>query len=399
MADHPALPNLAERIAEEVRPPAFDTLVRRAHDRRRHQLVAGAGVAALLVLGILAGTSLVGHDTSTPPVAPSPKPSPATPSPDNDAKAAAVIRDGDLDSYATGTDGSVLTTWQVCGNDGNCEHAWQLRAEGHAWKSLVAADLPAAYRAGGVFVVSSYERLGFVLGRDGHTTPLRRAPRLDPKPQDALVTWSKGLLLVDPACGCAAPMPHPSGDRLLASDGRSTRIGADGTLFLVGSRPPRGDPSGTSVAWLRNGRWTTAVLSASRAEGPVPGFLAVAGDHVAAISTYDGATIAPLGTLGISTDAGRTWTRLHKGDVPFDDVDSIAATSTGTLFVLTADGQHLYRSAGSDWTRFERVAISGPLAYLQDAGTDVTALAGGYQAQGLVGFDEAGREHDLGPLR
>ena len=89
---------------------------------------------------------------------------------------------------------------------------------------------------------------------------------------------------------------------------------------------------------------------------------------------------------------------VHKGDVPFATVDSVAATSTGTLYVATPEGA-LYRSAGQDWTTFVRVDVAGPVGQIQPAGREVAGLTGDYPDLHLLLFDGSGRHRDLGGLR
>jgi photosystem II stability/assembly factor-like uncharacterized protein len=166
----------------------------------------------------------------------------------------------------------------------------------------------------------------------------------------------------------------------------------------VAAQPPLENPAGTWVMLLHGTTWSRVPLSDRREDGVLPAFVVTSGDHIAAMSTFDGATVAPVGTLGVSADGGSTWTRVHKRDVPFATVDSAAATSTGVLYVATPKGA-LYRSAGDDWTRFTRVPYRGALSRVQAAGEDVAALTGSYPDLRLVLFDASGHPRDRGPLR
>jgi hypothetical protein len=352
--------------------------------------------AVLVVVGAVAATKVATNDgDATPaerrPTTPTPTPS-ATPtaavSPD------AIISSGDFVSYAIGRDGTVLTTWRTCDDDtGRCRSAWQLRTADGVRRGL-AAPMATGVRAGDVFVLSDFERYARVLRPDGTLRPITRVAQLVPRPGDTFFNKVHGLQLVDADRAQMARLPDAPGTVRVDV----ATIAADGTVVGIAAQPPIENPPGTWVMMLHGATWSRVPLSDRRADGPLPGFVVTSGDHLAAMSTYDGATVAPVGTFGVSSDSGRSWTRLHKGDVPFATVDSVAATSTGTLYVATPEGA-LYRSAGQDWTTFVRVDVAGRVGQIQPAGREVAGLTGDYPDLHLLLFDGSGRHRDLGGLR
>jgi hypothetical protein len=251
-----------------------------------------------------------------------------------------------------------------------------------------------AVRAGDLFVLSDFERYARVVHPDGSLTPITTVARLVPRPGDTFFAKVHGLRLVDADRGRMTRLPDAPG-----TDGVDVAtVAADGSVVGMAARPPLENPTGTWVVMLHGTTWSRVSLSERPEDGPLPGYVVTSGGHIAAMSTYDGATVAPVGTLGISADRGRTWTRLHRHDVPFTTVDSIAATSTGVLYVATPEGA-LYRSAGHDWTTFVRVHLPGRIGQIQSAGHEVAGLTGDYPDLHLLLLDDSGHHRDLGPLR
>jgi hypothetical protein len=301
-----------------------------------------------------------------------------------------IIRTGTLNSYAGLADGSTLTIWEHCrANKTHCRSAWLLRHGSSMHSGLIKGRDPAAYAAGDRFVVSSWARLGFVVSTDGSTRPLSRGS-FDFTP-DAFVQGRSGVLAVDTGTGRAAPLPHPSNVDGVAE----ATLAGDGSVLAL---PLLAGPGKVSLARLDNDHWSTTPVPS----GDLPGILAVSGGHAAALISSDGATVLPVETLAVSTDDGKHWTMLGKADVPFKEVDSMAAVGD-VLFVATPTGL-LYRSTGSDWTHFTRVdtpTVTG----LVPAGTRVlgqlTDIGGtsGFQqtpTDQLVSYDSQGK-HQLLP--
>ncbi|MGH3510065.1 MAG: hypothetical protein ACRDPI_07535, partial [Nocardioidaceae bacterium] len=185
-------------------------------------------------------------------------------------------------------------------------------------------------------------------------------------------TYGKGgQMVIDPKSREQWPLPFSPGDTIHENG----IVSSDGTVWVL--QGGGSSPGTTKVLWKRGGfnawyggAWSKRTLST--AINAVPGALAASGGHVAALSSFDGATDLPVGTLAVSTDAGRTWDDLHKSDLPFNAVDSMAATSGGVLFVADPVGA-LWRSADSTWTSFERVTGVPKVYGLEPAGAGVIA--------------------------
>jgi hypothetical protein len=362
----------------------------RERPRRHRGRRTAIGVAALV--GILTTTAAcadtadessqpAGSARATPSHRPSGSAAPSpTPSPPPDADT--IIRTGHLYSYAPGVAGSVLTVWQTCTDDEVrvCHSAWQVQAAGGTHRGLVAGDSPGAYTAGDAFVVKAWNSRGAVVATDGTVTPLVEGAPRPVTSGDALLSGRKGLLVVDPRTARTWPLPRENGvdrwDRgTVAEDGTAWASAAVGGQVWLG--------------WNRGGSWRHHVMLADQPRS-LPGYVAVAGDHVASISGYDGATILPVADLAVTTDGGATWRDLHQRDLPFTYVDAMAATSGGTLYVVTAGAEHLFRSTGTTWTRFTEVPNPHRLDVLVPAGDRVLAQGGTYDNPELFALDDSG---------
>ena len=373
----PEFPDVVDRTARSVVLPPFGALVDRARRRTRRRRAAATALIVVLVAGTAIGLAALNRRSSSPePVHPGP--------------VETIIRTGTLSSYAGLADGSTLTIWKRCRSDNtHCRSAWLLRHGSSTHSGLIKGRDPAAYAAGDRFVVNSWARLGSVVATDGSTRALTRGS-FDFTP-DAFVQGGSGALAVDTHTGRTAPLPRPPNADGVAEAKRA----ADGAVLAL---PLLAGPGRVSLARLDKGQWSTTPVPA----GDLPGILAVSGDHAAALASSDGATVLPVETLAVSTDNGKHWTMLGKADVPFQFVESMAAAG-GSLFVTTPEGL-LYRSAGSDWTRFSRVhtpTVTG----LVSAGnrvlgrlTDIGGTSGFQQTptDQLVSYDSQGK-HQLLP--
>ncbi|WP_310964494.1 beta propeller repeat protein [Nocardioides terrisoli] len=371
----PDFPDLVTPATRATKPPPFESLVARARVRRRTRVATTLTLVVVAVVAIAAGSALAGRHATTRPI------TPPTPSPD--ARTAAIVRTGSLVSYAAAPDGSVLTVWQRCARgDAHCAAAWRLTTRAGSWSGLAHGSEPFAYAAGNAFVVTSWDRLGDVVDNDGTARPLRHVRSLVPARGDVTVRSAKGLLLLDPRTAAVAELPLPPGADALAE----ATVDVDGTVYAL---PAFAGPGKVWVARFRDRHWTHVVLSHGGARGTMPGYVVASGSHAAALSSFDGATILPVGVLGVTADGGDTWTMLTKSALPFGAVDSMAATSGGTLYLTTPDGE-VYRSAEPNWTRFERVAAPRRTGELQGVGDQVVARIGTAKHPRLIVFDDSG---------
>ena len=371
----PEFPDLARRAADGVAPPAFDDLVTRArHRTARRRAVAGAVAAVVIVAGV--GTAVaLGHGSKH--ASPTGDPT-TTPSPRADADT--VLREGVLTGVA-GHGGDRLVVRSLCDKHGaHCASAWKLTTPTGSFTGSARGTNPGAYAAGDDFLVGAWNKLGIVVHPDGTDIALHKVGWLRSAPNGFI--WGRnGLLAVDTTTGAAGSLP-PIGD---VADIAQAAVTADGTVIAM---PQTSGPARVRIATYRNGAWTTQQVS----DGNLPGYVVTGGNHVAALASTDGATISPVSTLAVSTD-GRDWTMLHRGDVPFDAVEAMAATDTGTLYVGTPQG--LFRTTDDSWTHFTRAsAKSVPL--VGSIGDRVVVKTG---ADTYAGLDADGHSTDLGDLR
>jgi len=97
------------------------------------------------------------------------------------------------------------------------------------------------------------------------------------------------------------------------------------------------------------------------------GLVVSSGDKVAAFSSMDGATIWPVHSWAVSDDGGTTFHVYSPDTVPFDEVASMASTSTGILLVANSSGQVW---SSTDWVHFTKLELGAspvpPKAQLAD---------------------------------
>jgi hypothetical protein len=239
-------------------------------------------------------------------------------------------------------------------------------------------------------------------GPDGRSRPVADAAGGDVTAGDVLArTRAKGLAVVDPRSATTWDLPGPSG----AKSWEVGAVGSDGTTWLMPMAGGGTPPGVVALHWLRDARWHQHVLwDQRRSTGgtAMPGVLAVSGHHVAAVSSFDGATLTPVGKVAVSADNGETWTDLTRDQVPFETVDSMAATSGGTLYVVGVTrglGQwRVFRSTDATWTHFESVPAPPATSGLQPAGPVVLAVSGSGKDVRLLAFDDHGMRPEV-PIR
>lgn len=397
MPEHLQLPfpDVAGPAARATQPPPFDEIVARARRRRRRTVLGAAGVVAVAVIAVAAGATLTtGDDGSAPqPVGPSPSattsPSP-TPAPRRDADPAEVVRDGRLVSMAVSAKGSLLTVWQRCENQGaRCRTAWQLQGGAGITRALVRGNFASAEAAGDSIVVTSWDHLGVVVDEDGRSRPLQAIATGTVTPGDALIRLGKSLAVIDPVAAASWPLPVPDG----VEGWVHGTIAPDGTVWALPFRAA--PPIDVRVSWLEPGTtaWRNHVISTSFRDGPGPGPLAVANDHAATMSLHDGVDVASYGRFAITTDAGASWSDLRSSDLPFDNVDAMAATSGGTLYVASTDAtgvDRVFRSTDATWRHFAEVPGARGAYELVAAGARVVAARGPQTGPEVLTLDDAG---------
>jgi hypothetical protein len=358
----------------------------------RRQVLGGvaASAAAIAVLAVVA-TAALGDRDAEHPTRSSPASTPASsgstasstgpdPAPDADT----VVRTGDLVSYAA-AGRRVMTAWRLCtGPDrSSCASAWQLQSPAGTVRGLVSGDGPSVVRAGDSFVVKPWNNRGVVVDGTGRVRPLVPGKAGSVSAPDALAFGRNGLLAIDAGAATSSPLPLADGvDQWIQG------VVGDATVWALSLRDGR-----PTVSWRTTGggSWQHHVTPVEETHGALPGYLAVSGDHVATVTGYDGATILPVADVAVTADGGRTWPDLHKDDLPFDTVDAMAATTGGTLYVVTAGGRHLFRSTDGSWTRFTEVPNPHRIDALQPAGRRVLGQGGSSTAPELVALDDAGR--------
>ncbi|HEU4566928.1 MAG TPA: hypothetical protein VFR99_02775 [Marmoricola sp.] len=415
MAD-PDLTSLARAWADRTREPDFDALVGRAHDRRRRRVLALVAAAAAVL--VVAGLSAVLLQRG-PSAAPLPTDRRSHQPADRES-AVWIVAHGRLVSYAAGLGGwtsnggppdapdRVLAVWQHCrADDTGCRSAWRLTdwhgqqiATGRARSSADGGSGVNAVAWGDVFVLRSWNRPGIVVSPDGTSAPLRDVDSGTVRPGDLLLRAGRGFAVADPRTATAWPLQAPG-----AVGVATATIAADGTPWVMPA-PGRDRASGkVTVRWSRQGTWHEHLLSRGTRDtgGPaMPGLLTTAGHHVVAMSSFDGATVLPVGTFAVSADDGRHWTDLTREQLPFDFVDSMAATSGGTLYVVgDPDGRgrwRLFRSTDASWTHFEQVPGARDVDQLTPGGPVVLGRTGSLEEPGLVAYDDHGNRTDV-PIR
>ncbi|MGY2873895.1 hypothetical protein ACVW00_001085 [Marmoricola sp. URHA0025 HA25] len=379
-------PDLATPVARATEPPPFEEVLGRAR-RRRRRTVLGTAAGTAAVVAAVAGGALFGNgETGSAPQPAKPSPSAGRTAAPAAADAARIVGTGGLLSYAGGADGSLLTVWRACSAAGetDCDSAWQLQVGGHVTQGLVKEDNPSVQAGTGGFVIGSWHRLGIVVDEQGQVRQIQRVGSGTVAPGDVFVQVRQALL-VDPRTATAWQLATTPdlGNWVQAS------VAGDGSIWAMRERG-----HDLPMVWSKTlspaSPWKQHLMTSTDTHDSLPGYLATSGDHVAALSGFDGATVLPVADLAVTADGGATWTDLHQSDLPFRYVDSMAATSGGTLYVVTPAGEHLYRSTDASWTRFTEVPNPTRADTLVAAGDRVLARGGTFEDPVLVALDSAG---------
>jgi hypothetical protein len=376
---------------DTVREP-YDASHRRLLGARRTLLAVG--VVAAVVVAVAATALSTGSDRAAPgPTGPSPNrtvPSPTPPAPTSTARAAEIARDGHLVASAVDAKGSLMTVWQRCVDQGSrCRTAWQLQGRTGITRALVEGSFAGTVAAGDFLVVMSWDRPGVVLDDSGRSRPLQEVTARTVAPGDALVRLRTSLAVVDPVAAEYWPLAAPAG----VGGWVEGTVTADGTIWATPAVPA--PPVDVRISWLepRATAWQQHTISTSFEDGPAPGPLAVAGDHVAALSMHDGVDVATYGAFAVTADGGASWSDLRPGDLPFDNVDAMAATAGGTLFVASTDPAgtgRVFRSTDTTWRHFAEVPGARGTFDLVAAGRQVAAMRGTRSRVEVITLDDAG---------
>jgi hypothetical protein len=357
-------------------------------------VIAVVAAAAVAVAGC-AGSA---GERSTAPRAPGPSPSAsasatAAGAPDAEARTRRVVRHGRLVAYAVNDRGALLTVWQSCeswDDESTCRTAWQVQDRGGNRAGLVHGRPAAAAAVGASFVLTSWNHGGVVLSGSGRSRLLQEVAAGSVSAGDTLTRLGKDLVVVDPVAATYWPLPVVDG----ADGWVAGTLSADGTVWALPSL--RAPPAAVRISWLEPGAsptWRHHTFSTSFADGPAPGPFAVAGDHVVALSMHDGVDVATFGRFAVSTDRGRSWSDLRPSDLPFDNVDALAATSGGTLYVASMDDtgeDRVLRSTDATWKHFAEVPDARGAYGLVAAGQRVVARRGTPHRPQLIALDDEG---------
>ncbi|HET7386257.1 MAG TPA: hypothetical protein VFJ19_06270 [Nocardioidaceae bacterium] len=385
---------LAERsriVARDTVAPPFETLTARAHSRRRRQVLAVVAATVVVVAGVGAAVATGTRNSATPqpvqtpttPATPSPVTPTSSPSPSSSPSTARqklaklpisqVIDRGKPTSYAVDAAGHTLAVWQLCRRD-HCRYAYALNVETpkadnvlQGYQSL-GADWLDARSADGRFVVVPFSGKGFVVNAeniakhphgDTHTTTLRHVASGSVRTGDIAVSTEKGWMVVDPSAATEWPVDTGQHGELV-----EFAVVSGGTLWAESRHRVDGRNVISIDHLTSDGRWIRHTIEGTLPEGDGSG-LVVSGDHVVAITGPNGVDATVPDHFTVSSDGGSTWTQVPRRDLPFDTIESWAATSGGTLYVAEAGG-HLWRSTDDSWTHFEQVP--GQVSDLQPSG-------------------------------
>lgn len=384
--------DLVRDVAADVRPPDFDTLVRRAGRRRARRRAAVIAAAATVAATVAVGVSLIRPSDDARPIPTGPSPttavsptvtatvSPTSAGPPTDA--ASIVAQGMLVGYAVDGHGGLMTKWQACGADGGtCNYAFRLALpdvlhDAWSWRARMQ-DEP--YGGSSGFLQGSWS---------GKASDLHTVEAGAPGPMDTVTSGAIGpgtLLVADTRkFALRAADPTTGSSWPLASDCIASQVGwqmatvaSDGTVWAVpalGSGQvslDSGRAAPTTVCSSTDGAHWHVAFSVPYDAQELPGMITSSGGRVALVMTGTGsATVMPVTALWTTTD-GAHWRKAPAP--PFGQIDSMAATSGGVLFAADADGT-LYRS--TDWSAFTRV-VSPPVSRLEADGGRVAAQLNG----------------------
>lgn len=362
------LHQVVRRAAADTVPPPFETLTRRAEVRRRQR--AAGSVAAAAAVAVVAGGIALAHpngDAHPAPVAsggpstsagtkPTGKATP-TPTTHYGLTADSVVAKGRLYNYAVDRAGDLFANWSYCLDQTRCAAAWRLlRADGSVSTGLFPGDFAPHVDAGpDYFVGKWYADPGILVRPDGSTTPLRQESSGGVAPGAAMVVSEDGSMLVDGRAGAYLRVPVPGRgqwDRLAVGDDRLVW----GTVVH--------DEGASAIAWSAGaGSWQQHLLADDGEHGDDGATLTIAGRRVAAYALKTRGR-EPLGTVvgaSFTADDGAHWHDIDPAGLPFDHLESVAASADGTLFVN--DGQQVF--ASTDWTNFTPVPGATTLSRLE----------------------------------
>ena len=356
-------PDLVNPAADAVTPPPFDALRARAERRQRRRAASTALAVVVAIAAVASGIALgTGqHHSSIPPAAPTSSPSASGhhlmwPTMSSDERLAWVLG-GAAYQYAVDDVGDFLYIWsraeKLHGVSYPEHSAWQLQTASEQFSGLIHNDARQPTPVEGGFVVNRWQHGPLFIALDGTATPFTRVAAPDVAGtlhnDDIEIDSRRGPALADPETKTWWVVPHAGGYQPGVAPGDGTywmweSQAAEKGVVLV-QRPHDGQPSGTQV-----------VSTDATAHGQIVSSSGPVGSHprmLAAFASSDGATVAPVRAWAVSYD-GVAFDVFPASTVPFTDVDSMAVSDSGTLFVGNAEGQ-LWRSTDDTWLHFAMV--------------------------------------------
>lgn len=303
-------------------------------------------------------------------------------------RAERTIAHAGMAAFATDDEGDLLTVWSTCAGGGgkyHCDYAWRLDTGRRTYTGMLPRDSGPQVTVGpGGFVVKGWDSPGIVVAPDGSVAPLRPIAPHVLVPGDVLVPSRDGVMAAEPKTGTRWPLSGST------DAGFATGTIAGETAWT--QELYSGEGAGATVAWSHDGRtWQRHRISG---HGTVAGTIAAVGDRVAASAGTVGDDVQPLAVWSVSTDAGRTWTDLPAADLPFFNVDEMAATPGGTLYVHSLQSG-LFRSTDGTWTHFAKVGTA-PVSGLRQVAGGVGMLQWRHgRPREIVVYDDAGHVRPL----
>lgn len=366
------LNQLRDRIDSTITTPPFDDLLERGTRRRRTRLGLTAGTLAVVVggAGLGLGQSLT-DNTSTPPT---------NPAPIERLSADDILDDPDSVPvwYQETDSGTTYATWEAPCDTGvvaYCELALAWSDDGWATRHSMVLN-PEAYDFalfGGQLVVwPTIDGPTFLIQSNGDQVPVSEPTKARPASDTGLILpvagdeprWS----VVDAETAESHDVLMPSGIEVVDL----IRL-PDGGLRAFGTATA-GD---WEVADSHDGgrTWRRHVVPIEAASA----FLIQGKSNILAIEQT-----SPHNTYLVSSDQGRTWTRLRTAE--FYNPTCFTTTDDNMFFVNLGE---LWVTSDSTWQRFERITGVPDLGCISSSGNHLSVLLA--DRIGVLVSDDSGR--------
>lgn len=349
--------DLTREVADRVEPPGFDVVLDRARQarRRRRRTTIAAGVAACVVAGTTWG---VGSRDDGGPDPAGPDRSQA-PTGSVDPRLPTEVRDllaGDrVDPWVvSGSGGAVAALWAGC-SDG-CRHALVTRIGDRVHARLLPDDVrPVLQPVPGGWLLEGDDGFARVTP-EGEDLPFRGAGDEaggagDVRAGDTAVETSRGWRLLRGDELVAVPVPEDE-------PVRSAYVTPAGRLVVAVERG-----SGIVVAATDDGAAWDFTLMSRTAERVAGAVLAGHGDQVVvALLGDDPDGSIPVLQVGVSGDAGETWTTARGSD-GLADLSGLTIADDGTAW-LTTGSAGLVRVGADGGVQAARLSAHDRSAFL-----------------------------------